>query len=201
MQRSRSSTLTTRVLLICGTLASVHALLHFATVAWLTLLAPASPPLYALVASVHGLMPFLARRITRVPGSATITAGIAGVIVSATSPSGLVLLVPLLATGITIDLVVGRSDRHSSSARRSETRFVLAAAVLGVILFALSLSVFSPEHVTPMLLVGTLITRIVGEVVVAVASGYLARALHRAGVGRSSQVGSHSRPSGDAPSK
>lgn len=199
MQRLRSSTLSTRVLLICGTLASVHALLHFATVAWLTLLAPASPPLYALVASVHGLTPFLARRITRAPGSATITAGIAGVIVSATSPSGLILLVPLLATGLTIDLVVGRSDTYSSFARRSERRFVLAAALLGVILFALSLIVFSPEHVTPALLVGTFISRILGEVVVAVASGYIARALYRAGVGRS-QVESHPPPRRNAPS-
>lgn len=110
----------TRVLLICGALAAVHLMLHLSTVGLLTVLAPISPPLYALVASVHGAMPFLARRLTRTPGTATVTAAAAGV---------------------------------------------------------------SPAHLTPVLILGTLMARVAGEVTAAAVTGVLARALRGAGVG------------------
>lgn len=182
--RSGSRGLSTRVLLVCGALAAVHFLLHLITVAFLTFLAPTSPPLYGLFASIHALIPFLARRVTRAPGSATITAGTASLLVSATSPSGFILLVPLLATGLTIDLVAGRADRGAFRPRHVELRFLLAAVVLGSVLFLLSLAVFSPEHLTPWLVGCTFAGRILGEIAIAASSGVLARALFRAGIGR-----------------
>lgn len=172
----------TRILLICAALAAVHALLHLATVPLLTALAPLSPPLYGLLAGVHSLVPFLARRVTATLGTATITAGIASVFVSATSPSGLLVAIPLMIAGVTIDAVVGRSDRAGPS-RRSEIRYMLAAVVAGTLLFAVSLSVFSPEHLTPLLITSTLATRLVGELTAATVSMLLARALRRAGIG------------------
>jgi hypothetical protein len=175
--------LSTSVLLVCGALASIHVLVHLATVAMLTVLAPTSPPLYGLVACVHGVMPFLARRLTRAPGSATITAGIAGVMVAASSPSGIILLVPLLLTGVVIDAVVWRVDHGGIDGRRVEVRFYVAGIVLGAVLFAVSLSVFSPEHLTPVLVLGTMAARIAGEVIAVAVTGVLARALRRAGVG------------------
>lgn len=183
MVSNTRSGFTTRVLLVCGALASVHLLLHLATVALLTVLAPTSPPLYGLAAGIHGLMPFLARRLTRSPGSATITAAISGVMVAASSPSGVIVLIPLLITGITIDVVVGRTDVRGARRGRSEVRYFVAALALGTTLFLVSLSVFSPEHLTPVLILATLGARIAGEIIVAALSGALARALGRAGVG------------------
>jgi hypothetical protein len=128
-------------------------------------------------------MPFLARRVTGTPGSATITAGIASVFVAATSPSGLIVVIPLLVAGITIDLVVGRT-RLAIRPRRAEARYFVAAGVAGTLLFAISLAVFSPEHLTGALVIGTLIARVVGELAVAFLTMLLARALRRAGAGR-----------------
>jgi hypothetical protein len=166
---------------VCATLAAVHLLAHLATVPLLTLLAPLSPPLYGLVAALHSVMPFLARRLTGVPGTALLTAGIAAVFVAATNVAGAIVAVPLLLAGAIIDLVVWRSDADS---RRGEIRYYAAAIVAGAALFAVSLSVFSPEHLTPVLLAATLATRIVGELLAAALSRALAVALIRAGVGR-----------------
>lgn len=183
--------LSTRVLLICGALAAVHLLLHFATLPALTALAPISPPIYGLIAGVHSLMPFLARRLTGVPGSAVLTSAIAALFVVVTNGAGLIAAVPVVLAGTVIDLVVWRS---SGSGRRSQIRYLLAAVVAGAALFAVSLAVFSPEHLTPVLLFATLGTRVLGEVIAAVLSGLLASALMRAGVGRGIRSGDQSKP-------
>ncbi|MFS0853395.1 hypothetical protein [Microbacterium sp. 179-I 3D4 NHS] len=182
----------TRVLLICAALAAVHLLAHLATVPLLTLLAPLSPPLYGLVAGVHSILPFLARRLTGVPGTALVTASIASVFVAATNAAGAIVVVPLVLAGALIDLVVWRAD---GSSRRVELRYAAAAVVSGAALFAISLSVFSPEHLTPLLVIGTLAGRIAGELVAAGLSRLLAAALARAGVGRSLRDRGQSRPS------
>jgi hypothetical protein len=183
--------LSTRVLLICGALAAVHLLLHFATVPALTALAPVSPPIYGLIAGVHSLMPFLARRLTGVPGTAVLTSAIAGLFIVVTNGVGLIAAVPVVLAGAVIDLVVWRS---SGFGRRSQIRYLLAAVVAGILLFAVSLAVFSPEHLTPVLLLATLGTRVLGEVIAAVLSGLLASALMRAGVGRGIRSGDQSKP-------
>lgn len=176
--------LSTRVLLLCGAFAAVHMLLHLATVPALTLLAPFSPPLYGLVAGIHSVMPFLARRFTATPGTATITAGIAGVFVAIVSPLGFLVLVPLLVAGIVIDAVVSRVDRSGRVSPRVTVRYLLAAVLAGAALFAVSLSVFSPEHLTPFLLIATLGARVTGELFAVTLAGALVRALDRTGVRR-----------------
>ncbi len=176
--------LPTQTLLVCGALAVVHVLLHLATMPLLMFLAPVSPPLYALAAGIHALMPFLARRLTRVSGSASLTAAIAGVIIAGTNSLGIIVLIPLLLTGLTIDLLMWRADHADRSRKAIELRYYLSAVVLGPVLFAVSLSVFSPEHLTPLLLGTTLLTRVLGELIAAALSGVLARALWRAGVGK-----------------
>jgi len=175
--------MSTRALLVCGALGSLHVLLHLATLPLLTALAPFSPPLYGLIAGVHGVMPFLARRLTRTPGTATITAAIAGVIVAVTSPAGLMLIVPLLITGVAIDVVTWRVDRYAPDGRRVDIRFVLAAALIGCVLFLLSLTVFSPEHLTPLVLGCTLTMRVAGEILAATIATVVTRALRRGGIG------------------
>lgn len=181
------SRLTTRVLLTCAALAAVHVLLHLATVPLLTALAPVSPPLYGLVAGVHSVMPFLARRLTAVPGSATITAGIVCIFAITSSPSGIIVAIPLMLVGATIDLVVWRADEARSS-RSLEVRYVLAAVVAGSALFAVSLSVFSPEHLSPPLVIATLITRVLGVVTALMIARVVDRSLKRAGVGLARRV-------------
>lgn len=169
----------------------MHLLLHFATVPALTALAPVSPPIYGLIAGVHSLMPFLARRLTGVPGTAALTSATAALFVVVTNGSGLIAAVPVVLAGAVIDLVVWRS---SGSGRLSQIRYLLAAVAAGVALFAVSLAVFSPEHLTPGLLLATLGTRVLGEVIAAVLSGLLASALMRAGVGRGIRSGDQSKP-------
>ncbi|KZE89426.1 hypothetical protein [Microbacterium sp. TNHR37B] len=171
----------TRVLLICAALAGIHAVLHLLTLPLLSVLAPAAPPAYALVASLHSLMPFLARRVTRVPGTALITSAIAAVFVAATSSLGLIALIPLVLTGVVIDAVIWTSDTDGV---RRETRFVVAGVSAGIALWAVSLTVFSPDHLTAAMLVATLAARVAGELAVVALSRAVAAALARAGVGR-----------------
>ncbi len=199
------SSLPTRVLLICAALAAVHVLLHLIAAPALTALAPLSPPLYALAAGLHSVMPFLARRLTATPGTATLTAGIAAAFIAATSASGIILLVPLLLAGGMIDLVVGRVDAAGAGASRVRLRYAMAAVAAGTALFAISLTVFSPWHLTPLLIVSTLIARITGELGAALLSALIARSLGRAGVGvsapptRTGRRSGLSAPEGPAP--
>ena len=171
----------TRVLLACAALAGIHTLIHLAVLPLLSVLAPASPPLYALVASAHSLMPFLARRLTGRRGTATLTSAIAAVFVATTSSLGVLALVPLLLTGAVIDGVLWRRDE---AARWPEGRYLVAGAAVAVALWAVSLSVFSPEHLTPAILLGTALARVLGELAIVACSRVLAVALGRAGVGR-----------------
>ncbi|MFJ4254079.1 hypothetical protein [Microbacterium sp. NPDC090003] len=184
--------LTTRVLLICGALAAVHLLIHFATAPLLTALAPLAPPLYALVAGVHSLLPFLARRVTDVPGTAVLTSAIAAVFIAVANTAGVIVIVPLVLAGAIIDLVVWRTRGTAAPARR---RYLLAAACAGTVLFGVSVVVFSPEHLSLGILLGSFLGRIAGEVLASEISGALASALHRAGVGRGSAETPHSSPS------
>lgn len=178
------------MLLTCAALAVVHVLLHLGTLPLLTALAPLAPPAYALVAGIHSVMPFLARRITGTPGSAIVTSAIAGLIVIATSPSGVIAAIPVLLAGCVIDLMLWRTG--PSGAR--ERRYLAAAVVTGVALFSVSLAVFSPAHLTPVLIAGTLIGRVAGEMIAVLVSRLLALALARAGVSGGPRATDHNRP-------
>lgn len=140
-------------------------------------IAASAPPLYALVAAVHSVMPFLARVLVGIPWTATITAAIAGMLVWPFSAIGPLIIVPLVASAATFDL--GLLGSRSPSRRR----LVLAAASAGVVLFLVSLPVFSPDHLTPLILGATLLGRTAGELLALAAATALAAALSRAGVG------------------
>ena len=85
----------TKALLVCAAFAAVQVLIFVLVVPVSTAAAVASPPLYAFIAGVHSLMPFLARLVTGVRGSATITAVATGVIASAVTPIGVLVIVPM----------------------------------------------------------------------------------------------------------
>lgn len=155
----------------------MHTVVFLALLPFLAALAPVAPPLYALLASVNTAVPLLARLLTRAPGTATVTAGITALVVVSFSPIGLLSSVPLLAAGIVFDLVAGRGPV-------SGRRLALGAVAVAVVLFALSLAVFSPEHLTPGMLAATLAGRLVGEALVVSLVRAVHRLLRRAGVGR-----------------
>lgn len=159
---------------------AVQALIFFAVVPLTTVLAVSSPPAYALVAAVHTTMPLLARVVTRTPGMATFTALVTSLLTSAISPIGPLAAVPMLIAGVAVDLVLPwKRDRAASAGR-----ILLAGAVVGVVLFFVALSVFSPEHLVPPVLLATLAGRVVGELAIAGVVIALRRLLVRAGAVR-----------------
>ncbi|MFJ6549330.1 ECF transporter S component [Microbacterium sp. NPDC091676] len=170
----------TSALLVSAALGAVQALVFLAVVPVTSVLAAASPPAYALVAAVHTALPFLARVVTRVPGMATLAAFVSGVLTVAVSPIGLLGVVPLVLGGVVLDLVLPL--RRVAEVRPG--RVLLAGGVTGVVLFVVALPVFSPEHLVPPVLIGTLLGRVAGEVAVAGAVLAVRRLLRRAGVAR-----------------
>lgn len=181
---SRSSTthrLSTRVLLICAALAAVQVGLFIALSPVLVSLPALSPPLYAVVAGVHSVMIFLAPRITGARWSATLTAVIAGLIVAAMSPIGLFIALLILIPGLMVDLALLLPVRAGRE-RGSELRYVCAALAAAAVLFTVSLPAFSAEHLTAVILVGSAVGRIVGELLAWAVARALTAGLRRAGV-------------------
>lgn len=177
--------------MICAALGAVQVVVFLSLSALTPSLAATFPPAYAVVAGVHSVMLFLARRLTGVTGAATITALITGLLVFAFSVLGPLVLIPLLAAGLTFDAALALSARRSTrggrdaaESRTPEWHYVLAATAAGAVLFFVSLPVFSAEHLTAPLLIATFAGRLVGEVGAALVAGLLARALERAGVRR-----------------
>lgn len=164
------------MLLICAALAAVQAVASLGVSPVTPAIATAAPPLYALVAAVHSVMPFLARILTRAPWSATLTAGVAGALVWPFSPIGPLFIVALVTGAAAFDVALLGSR---SAAWR---RLIPAAAFAGVSLFVVSLPVFSPDHLTPVVLTATLLGRLGGEWIALALAGGLASGLSRSGV-------------------
>ena len=173
--RPRRARLTTRVLLTCAALGAVQAIASMLLSAATPAVAAASPPAYALLAGVHAIFPFLARRLTRTPWTVTITAGVAGALVWPVNAVGPLVLVVFLAGAASFDAMLLRG-------RATVARMLVAAAVAGVVLFAVSLPVFSPDHLTVPILALTLAGRIVGEAIGVIVAVVLGRGLAEAGV-------------------
>jgi ABC-type thiamin/hydroxymethylpyrimidine transport system permease subunit len=165
---------------VTAAFGAVQSLLFVALVPVTTVLAVSSPPAYALVASIHSLMPFLARVVTRTPGMATFAAFVTGLLTSAVSPIGPLAAVPMLLAGVALDLSLPLRRGQQPTA----ARILLAGAITGVVLFFVALPVFSPDHLVPPVLVATLAARIVGELAIASVVIALRRLLTRAGVAR-----------------
>jgi hypothetical protein len=182
----RKPRLPTRAILISAALAALQTLVFFAVVPLTTALAATVPPAYAAVAGIHSLMPFTARLVTGVPGTAAITALITGVLTAAFSPIGLLAAVPMLTAGIVFDAVMPWRDRHAPVPL---WRVLLAAVVAGVALFFVSLPVFSSEHLVAPVLVATVVCRMLGEAAAAFVAFALTRALARGGLVRYGRSG------------
>lgn len=172
----------TKALLVCAAFAAVQVLIFVLVVPVSTAAAVASPPLYAFIAGVHSLMPFLARLVTGVRGSATITAMATGVIASAVTPIGVLVIVPMAVAGVLFDAVLWPASGKARSPRAGRT--VGAAAAAGVGLFLVSLPVFSAEHLTAGVLILTLVGRLAGEIGAALLAFLITRRLARTGVTR-----------------
>jgi hypothetical protein len=165
---------------VSAAFGAVQALLFVAVVPLTTVLAVSSPPAYALVAGMHTFMPFLARVVTRVPGMAIFAAFVTGLLTSAVSPIGPLAAVPMLVAGVVFDLVM--PWRRDVPAR--PVRVLVAASVVGVVLFFVALPVFSPEHLVPPVLFATLGGRLVGELAIGAIVIAVHRLLMRAGAAR-----------------
>lgn len=174
--------LPTRALLVSAAFAALQTLVFFAVVPLTTMLAASAPPAYALAAGIHSLMPFLARLVTGVPGTATITAAITGLLTAAVSPIGPLAAVPMVTAAVVFDAAM---PWRTGRGRSSRWRVVVAASAAGTALFAVSLPVFSSEHLVAPILVATLVCRIVGEAAAAAVALALTAMLSRAGVVRS----------------
>lgn len=174
--------LPTRALLVSAAFGALQSLVFFAVVPVTAVLAATAPPAYALAAGIHSLMPFLARLVTGVPGTATITAAITGLLTAAVSPIGPLAAVPMVTAAVVFDLAMPWRTRAS---RRSWWRVVLAASIAGIALFGVSLPVFSSEHLVAPILIATLVCRVVGEAAAAAIALAFTAMLSRAGVVRS----------------
>lgn len=169
------------MLLICAALAVVQVGVSLALAPLLVSLPALSPPLYAVVAGVHALMVFLAPRVTGARWSATVTAVIAGLVMATVNPIGVLITVVVLIPGVIVDVALLLPPAPAGR-RASELRYGLGAVASAVVLFAVSLPVFSPEHLTPAILIGAALGRLVGEGLAYVCARALAAGLVRAGV-------------------
>jgi hypothetical protein len=173
--RPTRATIPTRALLISAAFASVQAIIYLALVPVLSAAAAAMPPVYALLAGVTTVAPLLTRVVTRVPGTALITAAITSALVVAVSPLGLLSAVPFLTAGLVFDLIARRGAV-------STVRIFVGAAAVAVALFLISIPVFSAEHLTFGILAATLFGRLGGEGAAALLVSVTVRTLRRAGV-------------------
>ncbi len=162
--------------MVCGALAAVQTVLSASLSALSPGAAAVFPPAYALLAAVHSLMPFLARVLTGTPWTATITSGIAGVLIWPFSAVGPLVLIVLVVGSSVFDLVLRRRGVPSRG------RLAAAAACAAAALFVVSLPVFSSAHLTPFILTATLAARVLGEGAAAGAAVALSAGLRRVGV-------------------
>ena len=161
-------TLTTRDLLTCAAFGTVGAALGLAISPATGALAAAAPPLYAVVAGAYSVMPVAARMFTGMTGSTTITAGVGGLLLIAVSPLGMLALVPLLLSAAVIDAALWAVGRRNGNTVAGWAAAAIASAVL---LFVVSLTVFSAAHLTAGFVIGALAGRLVGQTAAVAALG------------------------------
>lgn len=171
--------LSTRDLLVCAVLGAITAAAVIALAALMALIATVSPPLYALVGAYTAIAPLLALRLTGRTGTATVTALCCALIAWPFSTLGVLLLAALIAPALAMDLLFSLRGRIGA-----RTALWSGAGLAAIVIFTLSLPVFSPEHLTPSVLVLTLVARLVSYAVACWLSGLVALALERAGVRR-----------------
>lgn len=176
---------TTRTLLVTAAFGAIGAVVLIALAPVTSLLAALFPPAYAVVASVHGVLPFLGRRLLGFPWAATVIGAFVGVLSIGFTPLGVLVLVPLVLSGAAYDatlLLLARGGRSSPQGHH-----LIAGAVSAVVLFLISLPVMSPDDLTPWFLVLTFAGRLVGQTLAVLLSGLIARRVLRAGIMRATR--------------
>lgn len=179
---SRSSSLSTRVLLICAAIAVATGLLS-AFAGWLSAPVVAGAPVaYGLVLTMHLLPGVVAQEVLRKPWVALITHALAALIAAATMP---VFILNYVAAVVLMGGVqegwaaIGRYRRWSMS------WFLAGGAVLGLVLgFSAGLAI-GLKHLPFWGTVLTIALTVIGAVGWTLVSVAIGRALRRAGVARS----------------
>lgn len=176
--------LTTRELLVCAALGGLTAMMVVILGPAMAAIATLSPPLYALVSGYSAIAPLLALRIIGRRGAATVTALCCGLIAWPFSALGVLLLIALIAPAVAMDAV------YMLRARIGERTVLWAgAAAAALTIFALSIPVISPEQLTPIVVMLTLLGRLASYAMACGLSALIARALTRAGVRRFARQG------------
>lgn len=143
-------------------------------------LALASPILYALIAGIHAVAPMLSLRWTRIPGAAILSAAVAGLLAAPFTGLGLLLGIALVVPAVALELVLALG-RHRLERR---SLWYLAAGVAGLTIFALSLPIIDAAILTPFVVWGTLIGRLLSYGLAAWLALWLEAALVRSGARR-----------------
>jgi hypothetical protein len=143
-------------------------------------LALASPIVYALVAGIHAVGPMLALRWTRVPGAAVLTAAIAGLLAAPFNGLGLLLAIAFVVPAGALELVLALG-RYNFNLR---PLWYLGGAAAGLTIFALSLPIIDEAILTPFVVWGTLICRLMSYTGAAWLATWLELALVRSGTRR-----------------
>lgn len=180
---------TTRTLLLIAAFGALGAVLMALVAPFTSVLAAAAPPLYALLAGIHSVLPFLARRLLGARWAATSVGAFVGILSVGSTPLGLLIVVPLVVSGAAFDASLLVLERRG---RGSERSFAVAALASAVALFLVSLPVMSPEHLGAVVLTLTLAGRAAGQLAAWALSAVVAGRVRRAGILRA--PGSPSRP-------
>lgn len=182
--RRRIPRTSTRALLICQAFGAVGALLLIVVAPFTALTAAFSPPLYGLIAGMHSILPFFARRALGFRFAATAVSASVGFLGGAFTPIGFLIMIPLALTGFSYDLALIATGETRTSGSWSRWRHPFAACVSGGMLFLVSLPVFSPEDLAWPILAATLGARVIGQMAASLLAGVLARRVERAGIVR-----------------
>ena len=168
----------TRFLLTCAAIGALAAALIVALSPVTTALAQLSPPLYAVVASIHVLAPFTAAAWFLRPGAASLTAFLAGLIAAPLTSLGLLLVVATVVPALAFDLVLflGRRSSH----RRLVWYGAALAAALAIV--AISLPVIDERMLSPLLIGLVAAARVISYALMALVARILAVRLSAAGV-------------------
>ena len=185
-RRSRARSLT-RDLMIAAAFGAIGAVLLVVVAPVTTSLAATFPPSYAAVAGIHSVLPYLARRLLVLPFAATLVGGLVGVLSFASTALGPLILFSLLAATLPFDLVLNAGRRFAPALRARH--YAVAAVASAVVLFLVSLPVFSAERLTVWMAVAVLAGRLIGQCGAVWLSALIAGAVHRAGIRRKAPAG------------
>ncbi|UAJ80111.1 hypothetical protein IT072_03410 [Leifsonia sp. ZF2019] len=167
-------------MLISAVVGAINSLLMLSLFPVVTTLALVAPPLYALVAAAFSILPYTMRRLWGAPFSATLVAFISGLLSSAFSSIGFLAMIPIALGAVIFDLVAPRATHPGAPG--AEWRWLVASFASGASLFAISLTVFSADHMTPVVVIATAVARLGGQAAAILVAGSLARSLRRAGI-------------------